>query len=56
MNLIRLLQADRQPDVDLLTTVGRFWGPDAVKRFRFVEVPERREPSRVAALLDRFRA
>jgi cell division GTPase FtsZ len=44
-----------RPDLDLLTTVGRFWGADAVKRFRFVEAPERREPSMVAALLDRLR-
>jgi hypothetical protein len=44
-----------QPDVDLLITVGRFWGADAVKRFRFVDPPERREPSMVASLLDRIR-
>jgi cell division GTPase FtsZ len=44
-----------RPDLDLLITVGRFWGADAVKRFRFVEAPERREPSMMAALLDRFR-
>ena len=29
-----------RPDLDLLMTVGRFWGADAVKRFRFVEAPE----------------
>jgi cell division GTPase FtsZ len=44
-----------RPDLDLLITVGRFWGADAVKRFRFVEAPERREPSMMAALLERFR-
>jgi cell division GTPase FtsZ len=44
-----------RPDLDLLTTVGRFWGADAVKRFRFVDAPERREPSMVATLLDRLR-
>lgn len=44
-----------RPDVDLLITVGRFWGADALKRFRFVEAPEHREPSMMAALLDRFR-
>jgi hypothetical protein len=27
-----------RPDLDLLIAVGRFWGADAVKRFRFVEV------------------
>jgi len=44
-----------RPDLDLLITVGRFWGADALKRFRFVEAPERREPSMVESLLDRFR-
>jgi len=44
-----------RPDLDLLITVGRFWGADALKRFRFVEAPERREPSVVESLLDRFR-
>jgi hypothetical protein len=44
-----------RPDLDLLITVGRFWGADAVKRFRFVEAPERQEASMVASLLDRFR-
>ncbi len=44
-----------RPDLDLLITVGRFWGPDAVKRLRFVDPPERREPSMVASLLDRLR-
>jgi hypothetical protein len=29
-----------RPDLDLLIAVGRFWGADAVKRFRFAEVPE----------------
>lgn len=44
-----------RPDLDLLITVGRFWGADAVKRVRFVEAPERREPSVVETLLERFR-
>ena len=44
-----------RPDLDLLITVGRFWGADAVKRFRFVEAPERHEPSMMATLLDRLR-
>ena len=44
-----------RPDLDLLITVGRFWGADAVKRFRFVEPPERREPSMVESLLERLR-
>jgi len=42
-------------DLDLLMTVGRFWGADAVKRFRFVEAPEQpRTSSKVESLLDRF--
>jgi cell division GTPase FtsZ len=44
-----------RPDLDLLVTVGRFWGADAVKRVRFVDAPERREPSMVESLLDRLR-
>jgi hypothetical protein len=42
-------------DLDLLITVGRFWGTDAVKRFRFVEAPEVHEPSMMENLLERFR-
>jgi cell division GTPase FtsZ len=45
-----------RPDLDLLITVGRFWGADAVKRFRFVEAPERHQPSMMESLLDRFRS
>ena len=44
-----------QTDLDLLITVGRFWGPDAVKRFQFVDPPERREPSVMESLLDKLR-
>jgi cell division GTPase FtsZ len=45
-----------RPDLDLLITVGRFWGADAVKRFRFTEAPpERHEASRIETLLQRFR-
>jgi len=44
-----------RPDVDLLVTVGRFWGADAVKRFRFVDAPERHEPSMVENLLQKLR-
>ena len=44
-----------QADLDLLITVGRFWGPDAVKRFHFVDAPERREPSVMESLLDKLR-
>jgi hypothetical protein len=50
-----LLPDDVQSDVDLLVTVGRFWGPDAVKRFQFVAAPERSGPSMVESLLGRFR-
>ena len=42
-------------DLDLLITVGRLWGADAVKRFRFVEPPERHEPSMMESLLQKFR-
>jgi hypothetical protein len=45
-----------RPDLDLLITVGRFWGADSMKRFRFVEAPERHEPSTVESLLQRFRS
>jgi len=44
-----------RPDLDLLITVGRFWGADAVKRLRFVEAPERREPSIMESLLHKLR-
>ena len=44
-----------RPDLDLLITVGRFWGPDAVKKLRFVDPPDRKEPSVMESLLDRFR-
>jgi len=44
-----------RPDLDLLVAVGRFWGADAVKRFRFVEAPERHEPSVMESLLHKFR-
>jgi hypothetical protein len=44
-----------RPDLDLLIAVGRFWGADAVKRFRFAEVPERHEASMMDNLLNKFR-
>ena len=50
-----MLPDDVQADLDLLVTVGRFWGPEAVKRFQFVEAPERSGPSMVESLLGRFR-
>ena len=43
-----------RPDLDLLITVGRFWGADAVKRFRFVEVSEPQSARPRSSLLDRF--
>ena len=45
-----------RPDLDLLITVGRFWGADTVKRFRFIEATERHESSMVESLLQRFRS
>jgi cell division GTPase FtsZ len=50
-----MLPDDVQADLDLLVTVGRFWGPEAVKRFQFVAAPERTGPSMVESLLGRFR-
>jgi hypothetical protein len=44
-----------RPDLDLLIAVGRHWGADAVKRFRFVKAPERHEPSVMESLLHKFR-
>jgi hypothetical protein len=44
-----------RPDLDLLIAVGRFWGADAVKRCRFVALPERHEPSTMESLLHKFR-
>jgi hypothetical protein len=43
-----------RPDLDLLITVGRFWGADAVKRFRFIDVPQPPRPTKVEGLIDRF--
>jgi cell division GTPase FtsZ len=43
-----------RPDLDLLITVGRFWGPDALKRFRFIDVPNQEPPSKVESLLGRL--
>jgi hypothetical protein len=45
-----------QPDLDLLVTVGRFWGSDALTRLHFVEAPERQEPSMMESLLQKFRS
>ena len=44
-----------QPDLDLLITVGQFWGPDAVTRLHFAEAPERQGPSMMESLLQKFR-
>jgi cell division GTPase FtsZ len=43
-----------RPDLDLLITVGRFWGADAVKRLRFVGAPEQPRASKVESLIDKF--
>ena len=50
-----MLPDDVQADLDLLVTVGRFWGPEAVKRFQFVAPPERAGTSVMESLLGRFR-
>jgi cell division GTPase FtsZ len=44
-----------RPDVDLLITVGRIWGAEALGRIRFIGATERPESSKVASLLQRFR-
>ena len=44
-----------RPDLDLLIAVGRSWGTDAVKRFRFADMPARHEPSMMDSLLHKFR-
>jgi cell division GTPase FtsZ len=44
-----------RPDLDLLIAVGRLWGADAVKRFRYAELPERHEPSMMESLLHKLR-
>ena len=44
-----------RPDLDLLIAVGRSWGTDAVKRFRFADMPARPEPSMMDSLLHKFR-
>jgi hypothetical protein len=50
-----MLPDDVQADVDLLITVERHWGADAVKRLPFVTAPDRSGPSMMESLLDRFR-
>jgi cell division GTPase FtsZ len=44
-----------RPDLDLLITIGRFWGAEAVTRVRFVDAPPRHEPSVMETLLERLR-
>jgi cell division GTPase FtsZ len=43
-------------DLDLLITVGRFWGADILKRFRFIETAGHHESSTLGSLLQRFRS
>ena len=45
-----------RPDLDLLLTVARFWGVDTLKRVRFVDAPERHEPSVMETFLDKIRS
>ncbi len=42
-------------DLQLLVTVARFWGEEAVRRFEFTPVPEVADSSRIAVLLQPFR-
>jgi len=37
-------------DLDLLLTVGRLWGDDALKRFQFTEVPVTSAATKLASL------
>jgi cell division GTPase FtsZ len=43
-----------RPELDMLITVGRFWGADAVKRFRFADAPVQERPTKVEGMIDRF--
>jgi hypothetical protein len=43
-------------DLDFLITVGKFWGDDALKRFRFIEAADQQQLSKVESLLERFRS
>ncbi len=43
-------------DLDLLMTVGRLWGGDAIGRFRFAENSNNHEPSKFMSLLHGFRS
>jgi hypothetical protein len=42
-------------DLQLLVTVGRLWGRDAIKRFEFSVAPKSSESSRFAQLVQPFR-
>ena len=44
-----------RPELDLLVTVGRLWGSDAVGRIRFSDVSHEPAPSRLAGLLGGLR-
>ena len=43
-------------DVDLLLSVGRLWGGDAISRFQFVAAPQNGERSRFVGLLQGLRS
>jgi cell division GTPase FtsZ len=45
-----------RPDLELLTTVGRLWGGDAIGQFRFTDHSQTGEPSRLVSLLHGFRS
>lgn len=42
-------------DVELLLTVGRLWGPQALERFQFAGVSDNNEPSMLATVFQGFR-
>jgi cell division GTPase FtsZ len=47
--------ATARADLELLLTVGRLWGPQALERFRFAGASENNERSRLASMLQGLR-
>ena len=46
----------QRPDIELLLTVGRLWGDEAVSRLRFADEGPGDGPSKLGALMQSFRA
>ena len=49
-----MLRGPAGTDLQLLLTVGKLWGPDALARLTFTDVDGRGEPSRLGNVLQRF--